>query len=399
MRSAVTPTVLVADGEQRSALATVRSLGRAGYRVFVASHVRRSLAGDSKYVTGTVVTPKPLDDPAGFVETIRQHVIHWSVDVLLPVTDASVLALLPERDRIAAILPFPSADAFTRLCDKDAVAVEAQTLGIGVPGTTRVESAADAAALDFTSMTFPVVLKPLRSVQLVNGKRVKRLVAPYRDADSLQAALRGLANEEYPVLLQERIVGPGVGVFVILHNGELRAAFAHRRIREKPPWGGVSVLRESIALDRELLERSVALLRRFEVEGAAMVEYKIDSRTGQPSIMEINGRLWGSLQLAIDAGVDFPKLIVEAALGIQSAPALSYRRGVRSRWFWGDVDNLLLQLRARDPELANGATRLKCVGDFLRACGPGSRNEVLRFSDPLPAVRETLDWLAALRAN
>jgi len=50
-----------------------------------------------------------------------------------------------------------------------------------------------------------------------------------------------------------------------------------------------------------------------------MVEYKIDSASGTPYLMEINGRFWGSVQLAIDAGVDFPRLLVECALGREPA--------------------------------------------------------------------------------
>ncbi len=109
--------------------------------------------------------------------------------------------------------------------------------------------------------------------------------------------------------------GPGVGVFLLLWEGKLRAAFAHRRLREKPPSGGVSVYRESIALDPVLLERSRRLLESFGWQGVAMVEYKIDERTGTPILMEINGRFWGSLQLAVDAGVDFPRLLIECAEG------------------------------------------------------------------------------------
>ncbi len=81
-------------------------------------------------------------------------------------------------------------------------------------------------------------------------------------------------------------------------------------------------------------------------------------------LMEINGRFWGSLQLAIDAGVNFPRLAVDIALE-QASPIDTYRVGVRSRWFWGDVDamiSLLLRSRAtsqlaRSPSgsLANAA--------------------------------------------
>ena len=164
----------------------------------------------------------------------------------------------------------------------------------------------------------------------------------------------------FPLLLQERVVGPGVGIFLLIWDGVLRATFAHRRLREKPPSGGVSVYRESIAADPALVERSRQLLAHFGWQGVAMVEYKVDERTGIPVLMEINGRFWGSLQLAVDAGVDFPRLLIDCAEG---KPTRRTRRritvGSRLRWWWGDVDQLLLRLRhsGADLGLPDGVAR------------------------------------------
>jgi predicted ATP-grasp superfamily ATP-dependent carboligase len=157
----------------------------------------------------------------------------------------------------------------------------------------------------------------------------------------------------------------------------------------------VSVYRESIAADPVLVERSKALLRCFAWEGVAMVEYKLDAATGTPYLMEINGRFWGSLQLAVDAGVDFPRLLVEHALGRPVAPVTRYRMGVRSRWWWGDVDHLLARLRRTPEELAlppGSPGRLAAARDFLMLWRPGDRNEVFRLSDPRPQLRETIEW-------
>ena len=145
------------------------------------------------------------------------------------------------------------------------------------------------------------------------------------------------------------------------------------------------------------MDRSRALLKHFGWTGVAMIEYKIDAATGTPYLMEINGRFWGSLQLAIDAGVDFPRLLLAAAEGQTPAPVVRYRSGVRSRWWWGDVDHLLARLRHSAEELAlppDAATRWQTVRDFLKLWRPGDRNEVLRVADPLPFVRETVDWFA-----
>jgi hypothetical protein len=126
-----------------------------------------------------------------------------------------------------------------------------------------------------------------------------------------------------------------------------------------------------------------------------MLEFKTDDRTGRPYLMEVNGRLWGSLQLAVDAGVDFPALLVACALGERPARP-GYRVGVRNRWWWGDVDHVLARLCNGSAELGlppDAPSRWQAVRAFLQVWRPGDRNEVLRWSDPLPFVRETIDWI------
>ena len=387
--------VVITDGEHRSALALTRSLGRAGHRVIACSTRRRSISGASRYSATTTLVPSPLNDPAAFANEISNVVRRESADVLIPVSEASLLALLPKREELRpCVVPFASAERFADICDKSRVLAAATRHGIAVPDQHRLDSISDLARLD-GNLNFPLVVKPSRSVADAGSTRLKSGAAHARDRSALDAALNRIPPAAYPVLLQERIIGSGIGVFVLLWNGQLRAAFAHRRIREKPPSGGVSVVSESIALDPDLLARSVALLRDFDWQGVAMVEYKLDQKTNIPYLMEVNGRFWGSLQLAIDAGVDFPNLLVAAACGEPTPPIGDYKLGVRLRWEWGDVDNLLLRLRRSRSALAlpeGSPGRIQGMWDFVRAIGPGTRGEVFRIDDPRPFLRETVDW-------
>ena len=215
-------------------------------------------------------------------------------------------------------------------------------------------------------------------------------------AAELERVLESYDPAAFPVLAQQRITGPGIGVFLLRWNGEILAAFAHRRLREKPPSGGVSVYRESAALDPALLERSRRLLESFDWSGVAMIEYKLDQATGTPYLMEINGRFWGSLQLAIDAGVDFPELLLRAAAGDPAPPVLSWRLGVRSRWWWGDVDQLIARLRHSSARLnlpPGEPGRIGALARFLLLWRPGDRSEIFRLGDPRPFLRETADWI------
>jgi predicted ATP-grasp superfamily ATP-dependent carboligase len=217
----------------------------------------------------------------------------------------------------------------------------------------------------------------------------------------LREALDRRPPHDFPLMLQERVSGPGLGVFVCYDRGRLVALFAHRRLREKPPWGGVSVLCESVAvapLARDCAER---LMRELNWHGVAMVEFKRDDRDGLPKLMEINGRFWGSLQLAIDAGVDFPSILLGVALGTPPAAPRDYRVGVRCRWLWGDFDSLLLRCRSRrsDVEAQDGLGCLAALGQFLRLAGHELHYDNPKCDDVRPFLFESRErvWPAARR--
>ena len=387
-------TVLVTDGDERSALAAVRSLGRAGYRVIVAASRRHSLAGASRWCQDTVLVPDLRAGRAEYAAAVSAACTSIGVDVLLPMTDASVLAMLASPPPAPTRLPMGSYAAFAALSDKEAVTTAAAAVGLRVPRQLRLASPADAATLA-GQLEAPVVLKPARSVSLAAGTR--HHVVHAASAADLAAVVAQLTPDAFPVLVQERIVGPGTGVFLLYWDG-LVASFAHRRLREKPPSGGVSVYCESVPLDASLRDRALALIRHFDWRGVAMVEFKIDSRTGEPVLMEINGRFWGSLQLALDAGVDFPRLLVEAALGTAPVPVSGYREGVRSRWFWGDVDHLLARLLRSPARLAlppDAPSRARATLEWVASLTRG-RDQVFRLADPAPAWRESVDWFRSV---
>lgn len=389
--------ILVTDGEQRSALAVVRSLGAVGHRVDVVSQRGRSLAGSSRFSRAEFAVPDPLLEAAAYVDALLHLVRTRGIGVVIPITDASMLAILGARERFeSTCIPFSDIESFRRISDKAALLDVAPQFGIAIPEQSEIASPASRRDFDGRGLRYPVVLKPARSVGEHEGRRMKLGVEYAENAVALERALDRLTDAAYPVLLQQRIVGPGVGLFFLVWDDEPRAIFAHRRLREKPPAGGVSVYRESIVADAALVQPSLALLRHFQWRGVAMVEYKVDASSGIPYLMEINGRFWGSLQLAIDAGVDFPSLLVRAAAGEQVAPVTNYRPGVRSRWWWGDVDHLLARLRhsSRALALPPGAPgRLRTLLEFLRLWSPQDRNEILWARDPVPFVHETLEWL------
>lgn len=389
--------VLVTDADQRAALAVVRSLGRAGHKVIVGGQRRRSLAGASRYCSARILLPDSLTQPGEFATEVSAAVARENVNVLVPITESSLLAILARRSELGeCLVPFADLATFRRVSDKAEVLRVAAGEGIAIPAQTVLETCG--APLPPEIPPFPLVIKPSRSVTTADGNSRKHGVVHVADRPALDEALAAMEPSAYPLMLQQRIVGPGVGIFLLMWDGKVRAQFAHRRLREKPPSGGVSVYRESIAADASLVERSRMLLTSLNWQGVAMVEYKIDAATGTPYLMEINGRFWGSLQLAIDAGVDFPRLLLEVAQGSGPASPPDWRVGVRSRWWWGDVDHLLAMFRRSPAVLAlppGHPGRWKTLVDFI-VPRSANRNETLQFDDPMPFFVETLEWLQGL---
>lgn len=386
-------TVLVTDGEQRAALAVVRSLSAAGFSCIVGSHGGRSLAGASRGAEEEIALPDPGTTPEAYANHVGQMVRKYSAVAVLPISEPSLLALLPHSDDIGAVIPFPDAETFKRICDKKAVLSAAREVGISVPEQHVLETPRSEIP---SSITYPVVLKPHRSVFAApDGTRAKVGVEWAYSESECRQKLLAYPTPAYPMLLQEAIRGPGVGVFVLLHEGEVTASFSHERIREKPPSGGVSVLRRSIPLESDLLDRSVKLLRRFNWSGVAMVEFKRDRDSSEPYLMEINGRFWGSLQLAIDAGVDFPALLLAATFGEAARGPESYAQVV-SRWFWGDVDHLISSWRHPEPM---SPAKARLIMNWLLGFRPSYRTEVFRWRDPAPFFRESRMWFRSIRSG
>ena len=392
------PRVLVTDGDQRPALAIVRSLTRHGMSVLAGSDQQISLASCSRYCRGGVRYPSPHSAPEAFTRWLEDFVARERIDVVLPVTDVTMhlVSRMATTLRAHTALPVPAFDAFDFVSDKARLVEWAAQCGVRTP-RTNIVTGMDALHAAIDRVTYPAVVKPIRSRYLTPwgwqrtgvhyASSREELLKLYQDVHYLTAQ---------PTLIQERICGPGVGMFVLFDDGRPIAEFAHRRLREKPPSGGVSVLRESVAVDPVLRRWAERLLGPLGWHGVAMLEFKRDAATGEPYLIEVNGRFWGSLQLAIDAGLDFPRLAVQLALGETPARTPAYREGVRSRWLLGDLDHLLLRLRRTNRELQLPETapgRARAVWQFFQCFGRDLHYEIEKIHDPGPGVFELYEYM------
>jgi protein-tyrosine-phosphatase len=118
-----------------------------------------------------------------------------------------------------------------------------------------------------------------------------------------------------------------------------------------------------------------------------MVEFKLDPLTNEFSLMEINGRFWGSLPLASAAGADFPSMLLDLELDDEMKPCRPYRNNIYCRLLSRDLAWYEAVLRGgTDERIATIPGR----GAIFRELGLffnfGHRYDVQSLRDPLPGL-------------
>ncbi len=400
-----TKRILIIDGHTNQALACVRSLGHAGYTVFVASHQRFSLATWSRYCAGSYRI-KEQSVPA--FASLREWAQRQNIQVVLPVTERSCLLCNSERgqwEESGMTMACGPDEMLVDAFDKGRTLIRAQDCGIETPITRYPTSLAE--CLDAVKeVGFPCVVKPRWSSYLQEGSfPTSRSPAYVRDSEGLKdVILARRQGTDWP-LIQQFVPGQGKGIFALCDRGLTVALFAHERLRETRPTGSGSSLRRSVPLDPRLREPAERLLKELNWHGPAMVEFKDDGT--QARLMEINGRFWGSLQLGMDAGVNFPLLWLKILQNEPVEQTIEYEENLTLRWLLGDIKRFVKILGGAP---AGYAGAYPSIGQgFKELFGPqppGTRLEAFRLSDPWPAlgewvggIREFLVWLKARRAS
>ncbi|OFV67465.1 MAG: carboxylate-amine ligase [Candidatus Syntrophoarchaeum caldarius] len=369
-------SVLVTSASGAKALVITRSLGRRDIEVTTTDCEQFSAAFFSKYSKSHFVCPSPTKSPLEFKNVIEKEVKKRKIEVLMPINSTETLLIAMHKNKLELYTKIPFADhpKMLQLHNKDQLVKIATELGLPTPKTCTVKDVREIRNIA-EMIEYPAVLKlkdatSSMGIQYVNSKdefiyNYKQSILDYN-----------LDPSCYP-LIQEFIPGDGYGVSVLFNQGDLRALFTHKRLREYPITGGPSTFRESVR-HPEMEEIAIKLLEYIDWHGVAMVEFKLDKRTNKPVLIEVNPRFWGSINQAITAGVDFPYLLYKMATEGDITPVLNYKLGVRTRFLMND-------LRALFSHLRHSNNRVQILKDFLNFDGIMS-DDIISCKDPLPMM-------------
>ncbi|MHC4606598.1 MAG: carboxylate--amine ligase [Planctomycetota bacterium] len=309
--------VLVTDGHYRKTLAAVRSLGRRGLYVELCESDPVCTARFSRYCQRFHLAPD-IYDPEPYVEFLRRR-LRAGYEMLFPMEEQTCLNIARNRDIVPAGtgLLLSTYEQFCEVRDKKKAFKIARRLGIPTPVTHTVRRAED-----LRDLPLPLIIRPRTGMGTVG----------VRYASTLSEAERAWGDNDDPLVQNIIDAGFGTGVAVLMNaKSEPRAVFTHERIRENPPRGGPSTVARS-ARRPEMEEQAVRFLKEVGWVGLAQLEFRHDAADGVARFIEVNPRPWGTFQLAIAAGVDFPYLYWRLCREGDIEPVRDYRTGVVFRW-------------------------------------------------------------------
>lgn len=380
--------LIIDDGTAGYVLPAARSLVRAGWTVGLGSAVPSMRTRSSRAIQGRHRVPRPQHGLDEFVAGINAAVAAEGYDLLIPADDIEMIALSMTRDRLDAVVPYASHATVMRAVDKLDLADAARAVGLAVPPTVVATEAS------ISSCALPVMVKSRLHWGPGIGANVRHLLV--QRLDERDAVARRVAEIEAAggsALLQEPLSGRQIALSVVADRaGEVVAVAAQTTLGFS--LRGPSTRAVTIEPDPILVGRVQDLVRELGWVGLANLQF-FEPEGGAPHLIDWNGRLYGSLALAIGAGVELPAIWAGIALpdrdgedrigGDLAGPRVTARAGVRFQELEQDLH------RARVQRVGG------LVRDMARTCAfaPGAVHTIWSWRDPVPGVR----WGATLVGN
>jgi len=383
---------LVLDADSQAGLCVVRSLGKRGVPVTAASDADRSLGALSRYSENAVSHRPPAEAPAAFVDQLVGVLAAGDYFAVIPVNDATTKVVSQRKAQLEATgttVAVPDWEQAKLAYDKARTFELAESLSVPTPSTRAPDSLSDVERLA-DDISYPVVVKSRSKYVHDSAGRLHlhrvgddsyadgpaELVSTYRDVLARNDHL-----DAVPPLVQEYVPGETTTTVGLAEDGAFRAWFQERRLRTTPASGGNSTVITGMR-DPKMRDHAAEVVAALDWTGPIQVEF-MRTPDDEYYLIEVNGRYWGSVPLAVDSGVDVPWLHLCQLHGSTPANPPVYRDDVvHQRLLYGDCKWLAERLSDGHPS---------AIPEFLAAFDY-AKPVFLRGEDPLPSVAAPLQW-------
>ena len=332
--------VLLTYGWVRSSYNALRNLKKHDLQVFVSDSSCIGMSQFSRFSSGFKKYTSHYENENKFISDILEICSSQKIKLILPShNETEIIARHRYKfsDDLVAIIPDES---HCRMFNNKSDAYD-YVSSIAVPVPDRIKYA-----------------DPNLVSQLLKNKTIERTVIKLLTGNSSKGVFYGkdpehtqflvkelikkykLVPSRYPQI-EEYVEGEGYGCSVLYSKGKFIAHFTHRRLRDKIETGGTSTFREA-AVHEGIEAATKTIFNSLGWNGLAMCEFKVCPETGRFWFIEVNPRMWGSISLAIESGVQFPYLAwLCATQGASQAIAYhascSVNLSWKARWLLGDI--------------------------------------------------------------
>jgi predicted ATP-grasp superfamily ATP-dependent carboligase len=339
--------ILIIDGNSRNALAIVRSLGKAGYICDITAYTvkrpsqKMMLFFRSKYIRN-IHFIEPYDSDEEHMEAAISILKKEAYNFIIPAGTwaTNFLSRYKEEFQVYATPLVEDYEKLWLVHNKTQCMRLAQSLGIPTPRTFIIRSRDDlqkAAA----EISFPVVVKYPDScgseglwLTKARGREFEKLYI-----QKVPGIVNGDNDREYPII-QEQIHGPLMDTTAFAVDGECYGILTQERL--VTAWldggGGLVNVTNNIPVIKEYARRIIENLRWT---GPVEMDWIYDAQSGEYKLLEINPKFWGTTQLTISAGYDFPLWLVKMAEGEQLEEKENYVTGLMFRWIFNELQAIL----------------------------------------------------------
>jgi predicted ATP-grasp superfamily ATP-dependent carboligase len=357
----------------RASLAAARALAVDGWRVGIGAPRPDGLAAASRRVAAFHAVPVPEAGEEAFVAAVRRAIEAGGYEVVFGSSDVDVLALSRARDRIGAAVPYPEDAALRRALDKLELTRAAERAGLAVPRTAEGGD---------EELPLPVVVKERVHGDLVAGGSAATMVAEViADRGAVRDRVADIRAHGGKAIVQEVVTGRLVALSVVCdHDHRIIARIQQEALRTWPGDVGSSARARTVAIDEALAEGVQRLLLDLGWFGLAQLQL-LAPPGGCPRLIDLNGRFYGSLALAVAAGVNLPALWARLATGREVPARTEAAVGMRYQWLEAD-------LRQARQDRRGGSVRADAL-DCLR-WSMGAQHSIWSLTDPRPAARAAL---------
>jgi predicted ATP-grasp superfamily ATP-dependent carboligase len=337
--------IITTNFDDHIGLSVARSLGRKKIDFQIISNTKNTLAWYSRYSENKIVGRYDLS----FFSKLSGN------DLIFPMLEETMLLLAKNKEKLQCTMGFSDYETLRTASDKSLLLKHAMEHNIPCPKTFFITNREDIRNC-VPVIDFPAIVKPGRGA---GGKGIRSIDSP----DHLPAITEKLLADNGHFLIQEKIPFTTKYTIGSLCNfeHEIKRVCVIKELRNYPVETGQACYVETVK-EPGLVKFAENLLKSLDFVGIADIDLVIDARDNKPKLMEINPRFWGSMQVAINAGVDFPQLLHTMLVEGDVEKDFSYKAGMRCRYMlYTDLIRLVTILRGNYP----GEYKRKAVLDFF----------------------------------